>query len=205
MKLKLAFGVGILLPVAVSALDAQSSRTSYRASDVANISRVIMPNTLEIIESRAHIERAPNGASLVRIGNPGGDVTNNPLPVLPNWVQVNEFEGSRTYVDRTSLVTTKLGAVAWVRYELHPPGTDKRNKKPISEMWLREEYDFQNTLFRLHRIILKYTDGSQDEPGIPGTAWHPATAGNRVTLDALRSIIPSASARPPRKPALVKP
>lgn len=106
----------------------------------------------------------------------------------PDWAVVNEFGDSKTYIDRTSVVSTGTLVRATLRYALSPPGTDKRNGKPVKEMLMSEEYDVTGRRFRILSIQFLYTDGSASEPLTTDLAWRPATAGNATTLEYLRAF-----------------
>ena len=103
----------------------------------------------------------------------------------PEWALVNEFGDSRTYVDRASLQRNGSLVVATVRYALKPPGTDKRNGKPVKEMLMLEEYDTSAGRFRVHRIYFTYADGTPSIPLSTELTWCAATAGNLKTLQFL--------------------
>ena len=103
-----------------------------------------------------------------------------------DWVVVNEFGESKTYVDRTSITRKDSLIRAWVKYALSPSGTDKRNGKPVKEMLILEEYDTAFTRFRVHQIVFAYEDGTMSDPLKGGPTWNPATAGNGKTLEFLR-------------------
>jgi len=106
----------------------------------------------------------------------------------PNWAAVNHFGSSTTYVDITSIKRNSSSLVlARVRYALNPPGTDRRNGKPVNEMQTIEEYDTVKILFRVHVIRFIYTDGTASTPLSTEPAWKPATDGNLKTLEFLRS------------------
>jgi len=107
----------------------------------------------------------------------------------PEWVQSDTFGESRTFVDRAGLIQRESGLLAWVRYQLHPPGTDRFSNKPVAEMWTCEEHDLEHTRFRMHRMLFTYTDGSQGEPGRPVPEWKLATAGYLRTQAFLREAL----------------
>ena len=105
-----------------------------------------------------------------------------------NWSVVNEFGGSKTYIDRASIQKNGTLIRASVRYALSPPGNDRRNGKPVQEMLMSEEYDIAAGCFRIHRIQFIYTDGSASEPLSTEPAWKPAIAGNQKTLEFLQGL-----------------
>ena len=106
----------------------------------------------------------------------------------PDWALVNKFGDSRTYVDRASLQQAGSLVMATVRYALNPPGTDKRNGKPVKEMLMQEEYDTKAGRFRVHRILFTYTDGTPSTPLSTEPTWCAATASNLKTLQFLRGL-----------------
>jgi hypothetical protein len=113
----------------------------------------------------------------------------HPDALVPDWVQTDTSGKCRTFVDRAGLTVRDTGVLAWVRYELNPPGTDKLTGQPVAEMWGCEEHDLANGTYRLLRIVFKYTDGSQGEPGRPSSGWKPTAAGQVRTQEFLRMAI----------------
>ena len=111
-----------------------------------------------------------------------------------DWVVVNDFGSSVTYVDRASIVRNGALICASVRYALNPLGTDKRNGKPVKEMLMSEEYDTLGDRFRVHSLQFIYADSSASELLSMEPAWKPATAGNKKTLEFLNACIWSAPA-----------
>lgn len=107
-----------------------------------------------------------------------------------DWIVVNEFGGSKIYVDRTSIVRKTSLIKASVKYALSPSGTDKRNGKPVKTMLTLEEYDTASSRFRVHQIIFAYEDGTMSDPLLAKPTWQPATEGNGKTLEFLRSEQP---------------
>lgn len=103
-----------------------------------------------------------------------------------DWVVVNEFAGSKTYVDRASITQEASFVQAAVKYVLSPPGTDRRNGKAVTEMLILEEYDIDSSRFRVHQIVFTYEGGAKSEPLAGEPTWRPATAGNAKTMEYLR-------------------
>jgi hypothetical protein len=118
------------------------------------------------------------------------------LPLIPSikatkaqWIVVNSFGGSMTYVDRASIERNGELICASVRYALNPLGTDKRNGKPVKEMIMREEYDTSGGRFRVHSLQFIYADSSASEVLSLEPSWKPATDGNKKTLEFLNAFI----------------
>jgi hypothetical protein len=141
------------------------------------------------VAQRLRIYLETNDASRVPAQpSPFAELT-HPDALAPNWVVVNEFGESRAYVDRAGIVVRDTGVLAWVRYELNPPGLDKLSNKPVAELWNCEEFDLAADRVRRHRMVMKYTDGSQGEPVRPVSDWHPVTDGSLKTLEYLRMLV----------------
>ena len=101
------------------------------------------------------------------------------------WIVINEFGGSKTCVEPSSIESNGPLIRARVRYVLNPPGIDKRNGKPANEMIMNEEYNIGTNLFCLHAIQFIYTDGSSSDPLSTELTWIKATGGNLKTLEFL--------------------
>ena len=117
----------------------------------------------------------------------GADYASNTNLNDSEWVLVNEFGDSKIYVDKASIQKSGSIVMVSVRYDLNPPGTDKRNDKPVKEMLMLEEYNISNGEFRLHNILFTYTDESLSEPLSVVPTWSTATAGNLKTLQFLQN------------------
>ncbi len=94
-------------------------------------------NMIQMIRSSGMLENAVKAEDI----SDSGPEEQNDNTNQPEWVVVNEFGDNRTYVDRASLQRNGSMVMAKVRYALNPPGTDKRNGKPVKEMLMQEEYD----------------------------------------------------------------
>jgi hypothetical protein len=105
-----------------------------------------------------------------------------------DWAVVNEFGGSKCFVDRNSIEKRGEIARALVMYSLDPPGTDKRNEKKVATMLNIEEYNLRTGTFRLLQIVFQYTDGTESEPLSTDPDWKPATAGNQSTLKFIQGL-----------------
>lgn len=105
-----------------------------------------------------------------------------------DWVVVNEFGNSKCFIDKSRM--EKQGEIVrvLVMYSLSPPGTDKRNNKPIAAMLNIEQYDLRARSFRLEQIVFQYTDGTESEPLRTDLEWKPATGGNQRTLEFLQGL-----------------
>jgi hypothetical protein len=106
-----------------------------------------------------------------------------------DWAVVCQFgEKNECLVDKNSIVRRGKFVQATVMYSADPPGRDKRNNKPFSAMVNVEEYDLESSAFRIHRIVLEYTDGTISDPLITDPSWIPADSGSRDTLEFLRGL-----------------
>lgn len=105
-----------------------------------------------------------------------------------NWIAVNEFGGSTTYVDSSSIKREGSLIRAYVRYDLRPSGTDKRNNRSVQQMFMQEEYDLISNRFRVHQIDFIYEDGTHSDPLSIVPEWKDASDGNAKTLAALKHI-----------------
>jgi len=103
------------------------------------------------------------------------------------WIFVNEFGDSKTYIHEPSIQMNGSKLVAKLVYVLDPPGTDKRNNRPFNSMLMTEEYNISNGKFRLHEILFAYTDGERSEPLAIEPTWNTATEGNLKTLQFLKN------------------
>jgi hypothetical protein len=113
----------------------------------------------------------------------------HPDALEPDWVRTDTFGECRTFVDRAGLIAREAGVLAWVRFELNPPGTDKLTGKPVAEMWACEEHNLAKQTYRPLRLVFRYTDGSQAEPGRPGSEWCSAAVRQFRTQEFLRLAI----------------
>jgi hypothetical protein len=104
------------------------------------------------------------------------------------WEIVNEFGGSKVYIDHQSISREGLRMKAQLRYDLNPPGLDKRNGRAVPQMYMTEEYDLQANRFRVLQIIFRYEDGTAGAPLATDPEWAPATGGNEKTLAYLRAM-----------------
>jgi hypothetical protein len=105
-----------------------------------------------------------------------------------DWAIVNEFGGSKCFVDRNSIEKRGEIARALVMYSLDPPGIDKRNDKKVAAMLNIEEYNLRTGTFRLQQIVFQYTDGIESEPLSTDPDWKPATGGNQSTLKFIQGL-----------------
>ena len=109
------------------------------------------------------------------------------------WLLVIEFGNSKTFVDTGSISISSHFVTANVIYVLDPYGTDKRNKRPVKEMQIREEYDLTNEKLRTHSISFTYDDGSTSGAMATGQNWMDVKDGHAKTLARLRHYINSTS------------
>ena len=110
-------------------------------------------------------------------------------PVHQNWFLANEFDGSRTYIDKLSVSIRGKLVKARLIYVLRPYGTDSRNNKPVKEMHMIEEYDLISEKFRVHGLSFVYDDSSLSDIMTTDLEWKNATHGNLKNLAALRELI----------------
>ena len=111
----------------------------------------------------------------------------------PNWLIANTFGDSKTYIDKTTIVSKGQLVAANVIYVLVPYGTDKRNNKAVKQMRMREEYDLSKGTFRVHSLAFVYDDDTDSAPLAADLEWKAANAGNAKTLEALRSYLQAAT------------
>lgn len=137
---------------------------------------------LRIFVATGDFERVPQQPS------PFAELT-HPDALVPEWEPVHQLGESTTYVDRAGVIVRASGVLAWVRYQLHTARHDKVNDKPVAEMWNCEEFDLVARKLRVHRIVFKYTDGSQGEPVRPSQEWTSVKGGSEHTLEYLRSLL----------------
>jgi hypothetical protein len=103
------------------------------------------------------------------------------------WVIVDGFGKSKTMIRESEIERTGSLVRVPVRYVLDPPGTDKRNGQAVAEMVMLEEYDLDESTFRVYRIYFLYAAGGSSQL-IVEPQWKPATAGNERTLLYLRRV-----------------
>lgn len=143
------------------------------------------------VSSFAKVQSQPptNSESESGFSAPDKEVpTDTPLPVPESWILVNEFNGSRTFVDRDSISAHKHLVAADVIYLLRPYGTDKRNNRGVKQMHMREEYDLSKDRFRVHRLVFVYDDDTLSQQLDASAEWKPAADGNQKTLLFLKRL-----------------
>ena len=103
----------------------------------------------------------------------------------PDWILVHDWDGGKTYLDRSSITRKTSLVQVLVKYCESIPGTDKRNGKRVKELFMLEEYDTATRTFRIHKVVFAYVDGTNSDPLVGDLTWMPASAGHGKTLDFL--------------------
>lgn len=108
----------------------------------------------------------------------------------PQWRLAHEYgQGCKVYVDTSSLTVTGSVARAKIKHYLVPPGTDKRNQKPVQEIVFDKEFDFDRKLSRYYSITFTYTDGVVAAPLQAEPQWSNADKGSLAELNFLQSLV----------------
>ena len=107
-----------------------------------------------------------------------------------NWDLVHEY-GERgeckVFIDRGSIVENDDVIKAMFKHYLVPPGTDKRNQKLISEVYMPQEFDTSKNLVRMLEITFRYVDGTPNETlDVVQANWAEVEKGNLVELNYLK-------------------
>jgi len=108
--------------------------------------------------------------------------------VEANWELAHEYgQGCKVSVDINSLTLNDDIVRANVRHHLVPPGTDKRNQKPVQEIVFDKEFHLGNNRSRYHSITFIYLDGSVAEPLRAEPKWADADEGSLAELNYIRN------------------
>lgn len=106
------------------------------------------------------------------------------------WQLAHEYgEGCKVYVDLGSIIKTGSLVRADLKHYLVPPGTDKRNQKPVQEITFDKEFDLDRKRTRFYNITFTYTDGSTSPTMRCEPQWTDADKGSLAELNYVRSLV----------------
>ena len=107
-----------------------------------------------------------------------------------DWELAHEYgQGCKVYVDKSSLTANGDIVRANIRHYLVPPGTDKRNQKPVREIVFDKEFNLDRKQARYHSITFSYMDGSVADPLRTEPQWTDADKGSLAELNYVRSLV----------------
>lgn len=112
------------------------------------------------------------------------------------WVLAHEYgQGCKVYMDKSSLTVRGDIVRVNIRHYLVPPGTDKRNQKPVREIVFDKEFDLDKRQARCHSITFTYMDRSVAEPLQIEPQWTDVDKGTLAELNYIRSLLGSRKKR----------
>lgn len=103
-----------------------------------------------------------------------------------SWSLVNEFGKCKTFVDSRKITHLDKIATVPVKYVLDPPGTDKRNNKPVEEMHTVEQFNLLNSKMQTISITFIYQDRTESRMDTDPN-WIAVSEGYSKTFDYLVS------------------
>lgn len=106
------------------------------------------------------------------------------------WEFFREYGGGcKVFVDKKSLSVSGDIVRVGIKHFLVPPGTDKRNQKPVREIVFDKEFDLDRAHARYHSITFTYMDGSVAAPLRTEPEWIEADKGSLAELNYVRTLV----------------